>query len=724
MKKLNVGVLMGGKSQEREVSLNSGRTICDHLDIFAYNVIPLFQTTEGTLYILPWRFLHRGKTTDFVHKLSTDAQEVSWDDLKELVDFVYIAQHGRYGEDGCLQGLLEVLDIPYLGSKVFASALGMDKHVQKQFLQQADIRTPRGVCVQFSNTISSASLLELLKKNQIAFPCIVKPRYEGSSFGVSVVHSEKALYEAVVKAAQVNKDRLQDVLIEEKIVGMEFSLIVIASANNELQPLLPTEVVYEKNTEFWDYNQKYMPGRSLKFTPARCSQDALFLIQETCKKVVQTLDMTTIARIDGFLTSTNDVVIIDPNSFSGAAPSSFLFKQAAEVNMSHTQLINHLIEVELRNYNLLSNEMSKSNTKKMKIQKKTRVAVLMGGNSEEKEISLESGRNVFYKLSPYKYEPIALYVSKKLELYKIDQKHLVCNATAEIEHALENIEKIKWSDLPKMCDFVFIALHGGHGENGSVQGTLEMLDLPYNGSGVLTSALCIDKFQTNHFLRSKGFATPVSKLITKDTIVMVSDSCNFPAIIKPYNDGCSVGVHKANNPKELMQAAEQLFGAGKKKLLLEEYISGIELTVGVLGNDEITVLIPSQAVAAQGILSIEEKFLPGQGENQTPANLPQAALDFVQKTIAEVYRALECKGYSRIDCFYQNEKISPTKQQRLVILEVNTLPGLTPATCIFHQAAEIGLKPMEFIDNIIQLGLALHAPKKALVRVGEHKELS
>ena len=117
MQMLRVGVLMGGMSIEQEVSFNSGRTICDHLDVDRYTVIPIFQRDDGCLFILPYKFLHRGKITDFVDRLPSEAQELSWDDLPTYIDFIYIATHGRYAEDGTLQGMLEVLGIPYLRFK-------------------------------------------------------------------------------------------------------------------------------------------------------------------------------------------------------------------------------------------------------------------------------------------------------------------------------------------------------------------------------------------------------------------------------------------------------------------------------------------------------------------------------------------------------------------------------------------------------------------------------
>jgi len=182
----------------------------------------------------------------------------------------------------------------------------------------------------------------------------------------------------------------------------------------------------------------------------------------------------------------------------------------------------------------------------------------------------------------------------------------------------------------------------------------------------------------------------------------------FPLIVKPHNDGCSVMVTKVHNKETLITAIESILTNSQACALVEELIVGMELTVGVIGNDNPQALPPSQTVANNGILSITEKFLPGAGENQTPAPLPDQTLRFVQKIMEDVYTVLQCRGYARIDCFYQTAEQSPTKSERVVILEINTLPGMTPATCIFHQAAEVGIKPMEFIDKIIQLGMEEH----------------
>jgi len=723
MPKLRVGVLMGGKSIEREVSFNSGRTVCDHLDTSRYDIVPLYQTKLGDLYLLPWHFLHRGKTSDFEHRLVREATLLSWDDLKSLIDFMYIAVHGRYAEDGTLQGFLEVLRIPYLGSKVFSSALGMDKIIQKEFLASAGINVAQGIAVypdQIKNFAAHKSaILNQLEEKKIPFPCIVKPHKEGSSLGISVVHNAHDLEQALLAACYAHPAKPQRVLVEECIKGMEFSCIILTDyATGELMPLPPTEIVPEADSHFYDYEQKYMPGRASKFTPARTSDAMIKHMQEECMQAMRVLGITNIGRIDGFLTADGRVIIVDPNTLSGMGPASFLFREAAEINMSHTHVINHLIETELQHYGMLDAilEQEKKDTTIMNIQK-TRIAVLMGGASNEREISLESGRNVSYKLSPHKYEIIPVFVTDSMELYKLNQSQLVRNATKEIAASLQPAQKIEWSSLPHLVDFVFIALHGGEGENGSVQGTLEMLGMPYNGSSVLASALCMDKFKTNEFLKAHGFDVPESILVAAHdwqlnptaTITQIMSTLPLPLIVKPHDDGCSVMVQKIKNESDLAAALETLFASGKQHALVEECIIGMELTVGVIGNDIPQALPPSQAVCSSEILSIEEKFLPGAGENQTPAPLPAQTLLLVQRTIEDVYKTLGCKGYSRIDCFYQTETQSKTGKERVVIIENNTLPGLTPATCIFHQAAELGIKPMDFIDTIVQLGFEEHA---------------
>lgn len=722
MPKLRVGVLMGGRSIEKEVSFNSGRTVCDYLDTTRYIIIPIYQTTPGALYILPWQFLHRGKTADFEHRLDKQAQKITWDELPTLVDFVYIAMHGRFAEDGILQGTLELLGIPHLGSSRLASAFCMDKNKAKIMLAHHGIDVPRDLFLtaMHASTIESRidEVIATLMQKNIPLPWMVKPHKEGSSIGMTLVEDPHHLAAAVLKACTAYPAQPQAVIIEEYITGMEFSCITLIDyRTKKYMPLIPTEIVPEKGSSFFDYVQKYMPGRALKFTPPRCSPAIITKIQDTCISVMKHLDIQTISRIDGFVTNDDRIVIIDPNTFSGMAPSSFVFREAAEHGMSYTALINHLIETDLDRYGMLTKiEQQEQDEKIGMTQKKLTVAVLMGGPSHEREISLESGRNIAYKLSPQKYNVLPIFIDNNMHLYEITHSQLVRNSTAEIVQTLQPSQRLTWHRLKDRADFVFIGLHGGPGENGSVQGILEMLDIPYNGSGVFASALCMDKYKTALFLKAAGFDVPQHIFITPDAwhndkkivVQKIKETIQPPYIIKPHDDGCSVMIQKAKNITQVTTAIDHIFAEQKTGVLVEEFVGGMELTVGVMGNDTPQALPPSQAIAAHGILSIEEKFLPGAGENQTPAPLAPSVLAFVQKTMEEIYTAVGLQGYARIDCFYQTAQQSPTGKERIVTLEINSLPGLTPATCIFHQAAEIGLKPMDFIDRIVAFGLEAH----------------
>ena len=239
---------------------------------------PYIKQQQGSLYILPWHFLHRGKTNDFTRRLANEAKCISWDDLKELVDFMYLAVHGRYAEDGTLQGFLEVLGIPYLGSGIFSSALCMDKVVQKNILKNAGIAVPRGIAIdphQLKNflkirtklhrCLSVRTLKLLLLSNQVVKVQVL----------VSVWFMiQKELFKAILSASSINRHHAQSVLVEEKITGMEFSCIIINDyLTNTLIPMPPTEIAQMEQDQIFDYEQKYMPGAALEYTPARCSQE-------------------------------------------------------------------------------------------------------------------------------------------------------------------------------------------------------------------------------------------------------------------------------------------------------------------------------------------------------------------------------------------------------------------------------------------------------------------
>jgi UDP-N-acetylmuramate--alanine ligase len=691
--KLIVGVLMGGTSLENEVSFNSGRTICDHL-ADEYIVKPLFQTTDKKIYYLPNKFLYRGKITDFEKRLSAEAQLVDFQKISQEIDFMYLALHGKSGEDGTIQSLLELLKIPYLGAGVKGSILGMSKKYQYLILNSLGFKTPKTVIfssLEIENNIE--------KKLDFELPYLVKPAEEGSSIGISYVNNQAELNLALKKASQISGLNSQDVLVQQYIKGREFSCTVITDLETGQNRVLSiTEVIIDAESKFFDYEQKYMPGKCHKITPAQFSETITKKIATSCLEIMDNLEIYTIMRIDGFVTPADDIIFLDVNTIPGTGPTSFLFDQAAENGFTPSQIINRLIATEIK-WN--KKKIIKSTKNYCQIADNYDLAVLMGGKSNEKEISLESGRNVVYKLQQIGYNVCPIFVDENLDLYVMHQKLLVKNTTKEIAELLVDQDPISWPELKKF-NFVFLALHGGAGENGTIQGALQALDIKFNGSDNLTSAICMDKQITKTVLLAHGLNTINGLIVSRKNYDQENlyHNLKWPLIVKPHDDGCSFFVTLVNDQAELKAALDKLF-EHKNYALIEEYVDAMELTIGVIGTFEPVCLPASEVVRGGKILSIEEKFLPGAGENQTPANLSDTDLGHINKQILAAYKILNCKNYARVDCFFKKET------QELIFIEFNTLPALTPATCLFHQALEIGLKPADFLQKIIEDALGI-----------------
>jgi len=345
---------------------------------------------------------------------------------------------------------------------------------------------------------------------------------------------------------------------------------------------------------------------------------------------------------------------------------------------------------------------------------KLRVGIVMGGLSSEKEVSLESGRNIYSKIDGKKYIPTALFMDSQAGLWEISIKLLMRNSTRDIEEDLAaEANRISYEQLKERFDVICLGLHGKYGEDGCLQGLLELLRIPYTGSGVLASALGMDKYTGRKLMAVDGIDVPRSRAIflrqwrssNRETVMEdVIAAVGLPCIAKPTREGCSTAVSKVTSPEDLPAALEAAF-VWDDVALVEEFLTGMEVTCGVLGNDQPQALIPSETIPTTAILSLEDKFLYGQGENKTPARLPEETLGRIKSTAVRTFRSLDLKGYARIDMFV-------TDNGRIVVLEANTLPGMTPSTVLFHQAAAAGMTQSGLIDCILQSALEAHATKK------------
>ncbi|MCX7635540.1 MAG: hypothetical protein N2Z74_07335, partial [Syntrophales bacterium] len=223
MKRLRVGILMGGMSSEREVSLNSGRNVYDNLDPEYYEGIPVFMDMAGRLWILPWQLVSQNTTTDISERLAAEARRISYEGLRDEADFIFLALHGKYGDDGCIQGLLELLGLPYTGPGVLASALGMDKHLQQSVLKAAGLSVPESQLVREREWRTDGAAVKEALLRRFSLPFFVKPTREGSSVGVRVVRAPEDVDGALEEAFRWDVN----VLAEEYLDGTEFSCIVL-----------------------------------------------------------------------------------------------------------------------------------------------------------------------------------------------------------------------------------------------------------------------------------------------------------------------------------------------------------------------------------------------------------------------------------------------------------------------------------------------------------------
>jgi len=344
---------------------------------------------------------------------------------------------------------------------------------------------------------------------------------------------------------------------------------------------------------------------------------------------------------------------------------------------------------------------------------KMRVGVIMGGISSEKEVSLESGRNIFSKMDRQKYDPLPIFMDSKGLLWEISIKLLMRNSTMDIEEDLaEDAKRIPYEEIKSVVDFIYIGLHGKYGEDGCLQGLLELLKVPYTGSGVLGSALGIDKYTSRNVLAMSGIDVPRTKAVsirewennTAKILDEIEKDIGFPCVVKPTREGCSTAVKKVVSREGIPDALLSAFD-WDSIALVEEFITGMEVTCGVIGNEKPIALTPSETIPTEDVLSLEDKFLYGQGENKTPARVSEEMLKKIQDVAVRAYCVLGLKAYSRIDMFVLNNG-------RVLVLEPNSLPGMTPSTVLFHQAAASGITQSGFIDKIIDFSLEAHAKKR------------
>lgn len=351
---------------------------------------------------------------------------------------------------------------------------------------------------------------------------------------------------------------------------------------------------------------------------------------------------------------------------------------------------------------------------------KLKLGVILGGMSTEHDVSVVSGTSVIKNLNKEKYDIFPIYVDKNGEWYEyikpINEIEVI-----KIGETLKEIQSIEnYIEYLKKMDVVFPVLHGLYGEDGTIQGLLELLKIPYVGCRVLGSTVCMDKVYAKMVFEKAGIpqakfvyikAKRNKEVVTfsyindqfEEKVVDVSEiakiiesTVHFPVFVKPSNSGSSVGVHKASNEEELKEA---LLDASiyDTKILLEEEIIGREVECAVLGNDDVKATCIGEVLSAEDFYTFDAKYKNAESLTVIPAEIEESKQKEIQELAIKAFKAVDGKGLSRVDFFIRKS------DNKVCINEINTMPGFTQISMYPKLWEACGLSYTELLDKLIEL---------------------
>lgn len=347
--------------------------------------------------------------------------------------------------------------------------------------------------------------------------------------------------------------------------------------------------------------------------------------------------------------------------------------------------------------------------------KKRKVAIIFGGNSSEYPVSLQSAYAIVSGMDTRCYEPILIGISREGSWFRYDG-------------SIENVLNDSWyrqeqecipviiSPSPKLhgmlelrktgvnyvkLDAAFPVLHGKNGEDGTVQGLIELSGIPLIGCGTLSSALCMDKDRAHRLVEVMNIRVPKSVVINKhyDNVVLFDKTkeLDYPLFVKPVKAGSSFGISKINHEQELSAAVKLAFDYDNE-VIIEEAIEGFEVGCAILGNQELIIGEVDEIELAEGFFDYTEKYTLKTSRIHMPARIDSQTAERVKQTAATIYRVLGCQGFARVDMFL-------TPDHQIVFNEVNTIPGFTSHSRYPNMMKGAGLQFTELITKIIELGL-------------------
>jgi len=784
IKPFKIAVLTGGPSLERGISLNSARSVLDHLSDDHIEIVPVYFDHKKRAYKISRAQLYSNTPSDFDFKLtehSAPLNQKSLVRLLESVDIVFPAMHGPFGEDGQIQTFLEKNKIPFVGSGSQACKMAFDKYEANTILEKSGFYVLPAALLKIYSRDNKKIIRQFFKKYKIK-RAVVKPATGGSSIGVFSVSTPA---EALEKANLLFSKRMDTrVVLEPFAEGKEFTAIVLENKLGMPVTIMPTEIETSyREGQIFDYRKKYLPTNQVKYhCPPNFSKETIEKIKIQAELLFKLFGMHDFSRFDGWVFPNGEIWFSDLNPVPGMEQNSFLFQQASRLGMSHSDLLRYVVKNSCQRQKIAFPGNLVRPRKKRKP-----VSIIFGGQTSERQVSLMSGTNVWLKLRKSKiYEPHPYLLDSKNNVWELPYA-LILNHTVEeiiasarkaatdqkrIGALLEKVKeelllesgeasdpyflpkKMSFEQFAEKSKFVFLGLHGGDGENGNIQKILSDRGVKFNGSGEITSRLCMDKFEAGELIRGikiKDIGIAPQKVLSVKAIKpkdsdklwrkLTSEFMAKTLIVKPKDDGCSTGVAhlygrndlasylkyaqegKISIPAHVLRNQSTIIEMPSHKvseLLFEKFIetdtvsskgnklkhnrkSGwVEITIGILEQRrKMHALSPSITIAEGEVLSLEEKFQGGTGINITPppeAIVRPKALSRAKGLAEELVKEIGLRGYGRIDAFMN------ITTGALLVIEINTLPGLTPSTVIYHQALAENppMFPREFLEKIIK----------------------
>jgi D-alanine-D-alanine ligase len=371
--------------------------------------------------------------------------------------------------------------------------------------------------------------------------------------------------------------------------------------------------------------------------------------------------------------------------------------------------------------------------------KKLRIGLIYGGKSGEHEVSLKTAAAVLQQLDFAKYDVIPFYITKQGEWRKgplltgAEQLRMLAGAeeVRELERALAipghaaaagahfpiplvGHTSAQHADTVSI-DVVMPLLHGTFGEDGTIQGLLELANVPYVGAGVLASAVGMDKITMKKIFAQEGLPQCLFRHFTrsqweKDQAYLVAEielTLGYPCFVKPANLGSSVGISKAANRKQLLEAVRIAFEFDRK-VIVEESVNAREIEVSVLGNDEPETSVPGEVVSSNEFYDYRAKYVDGKSQLIIPADIPEETKREAQQLAVRAFQAIDGAGLARVDFFLTRE------DGRLLVNEINTMPGFTPYSMYPLLWKESGKSYGQLLDDLIRLALERHREKQRI----------